>query len=31
MGTFNSGIFTVNDLLLNLDNINSFDIIRKKK
>ena len=27
---YNSGIFTVNDLLLNLDNINSFDIIRKK-
>ena len=27
---FNSGICTVNDLLLNLNNINSFDIIRKK-
>ena len=27
---YNSGICTVNDLLLNLNNINSFDIIRKK-
>ena len=27
---YNSGICTVNDLLLNLNNVNSFDIIRKK-